>query len=263
MVRLYRFDLERGRVDVETLSPWLLGKRPDQRNQLEQQEVELTDHANRFSVALDFDQRFAGFAPIPPRAERPAADLVIPGTVAYWRFDGVAGDGAPVATGATIADASGHGNDLTVVRLDNSGPSALTAIGDHHVDQPAHASLFIDGGYSPTRGAYLRTADAAPLNRLRFERGYTLEAFMKIPRTYNDGTHDWRALGGMQDSSAWFADSPGTGSNAIHVRRFRRHRSFGPKHSAGAQFFSRTTRCGSSCLPRLRCERSRRSGGRR
>jgi hypothetical protein len=192
MIRLYGFDLARNRIDVETLSPWQLAKRPAERNPLDQLEVNLTDETNRFSLAIDFDQRFAGFAPVAERAVRPARDLVVPGTVAYWRFDAAAAPGSPVPTGATIADASGNGNDLTVVRLGGSAPSALSWIADHHADQPSHVSLSIDGG--PGRGAYLRTADGARLNRLRFERGYTLEAFLKIPAAYNDGTHNWMGL---------------------------------------------------------------------
>jgi hypothetical protein len=194
MVRLYGFDLARNRIDIETLSPWVLGKRADDRNLLEQQEVELTDDVNRFSLAIDFDQRFAGFAPVAPRPARPAPEMLVPGTVAYWRFDAQASDGAQVPTGATIPDASHSGNDLTVVRLGASAASAITWTTDHHADQPAHTSLVLDGGSAPTRGAYLRTGDTAPLNRMHFERGYTIEAFVKIPRAFNDGGHNWMGL---------------------------------------------------------------------
>jgi len=192
MIRLYGFDLARKRIDVETLSPWQLAKRPAERTPLDQLEVALTDDTNRFSLAIDFDQRFAGFAPVVARAARPARELVVPGTVAYWRFDAAARPGAAVPSAATVADDSGNGNHLTVVRLAGSAPSALTWTSDHHADQPSHVSLAIAGG--PGRGAYLRTADGAPLGRLRFERGYTLEAFLKIPRAYRDGTHNWMGI---------------------------------------------------------------------
>jgi hypothetical protein len=210
MLRLYGFDLARKRIDVETLSPWVLAKAPGERTPLDRGEIELTDETNRFSLAIDFDQRFAGFAPVPPRAARPAQDLVVPGTVAYWRFDAAGTEGAPVPTGATIADASGNGNDLSVVRLDGSDPSALVWSADHHADQPSHASLVIGGGGSPARGAYLRTADNAPLNRMQFERGYTIEAFVKIPEAFNAGGHNWMGIYSWMGKSADAGKTGGT-----------------------------------------------------
>jgi hypothetical protein len=190
MLRLYGFDLARGRIDVQTFSPFMLGKSPERRNPLDRLEVELTDDANRFSISMDFAARFAGFAPVPPRPARPAPAVLVPGTVAYWRFDASAVDGVPVPTGATFADLSGHGNYVTAARIGASGPSALTWSLDHHDDQPAHASLYFDGA-SGGHGGYLQTAAGAPINGLRFERGYTIEAFLKIQQGYDGGSHDW------------------------------------------------------------------------
>jgi hypothetical protein len=190
MVRLYGFDVARGRIDVQTFSPWMLGKSPERRNPLERLEVELSDDTNRFSIPIDFDARFAAFAPVAPRPPRPASAVVVPGTVAYWRFDTGAADGAPVPTGATFADLSGHGNDVAVARIGSSGPAALTWSTDHHGDQPAHASLYFAGA-SGGQGAYLQTAPGAPIDGMRFEHGYTIETFLKIPPAYDDGTHDW------------------------------------------------------------------------
>ena len=215
MLRLYGFDLARKRIDVETLSPWVLAKRPSERTPLDRGEIELTDDTNRFSLAVDFDQRFAGFAPVTPRAARPASELVVPGTVAYWRFDAAGAAGAAVPTGATITDASGNGNDLSVVRLDGSAPSALTWTADHHADQPSHASLVIDGGGSPARGAYLRTSDTAPLNSMKFERGYTIEAFMKIPGAFDAGGHNWMGLYSWMGKSADAGKTGGTPEEPI------------------------------------------------
>jgi hypothetical protein len=69
MIRLYHFDLQRNRIDVETIAPFLLAT----------QEARLTTPTDYFSVPIDFTQRFAGFAPVPARpacsagAARPAA----------------------------------------------------------------------------------------------------------------------------------------------------------------------------------------------
>lgn len=67
MIRLYRFDLDRNVIDVETVSPWILGRAKKGLNELERQEMELSGDADRFSVEIDFQQRFSGFAPVPAR----------------------------------------------------------------------------------------------------------------------------------------------------------------------------------------------------
>lgn len=176
MIRLYRFDLARDTIDIETFTPWV------QHNPLGQLEVELTDDTNRFSVGIDFAERFAGFDPIPARPSRPAGQLVIPGTVAYWRFEDT----------AVVRDRSGRGNHLTRVDLPGTPADAIRRTGEHHDDQPAHASLLFDGAKNPPRGGYFRTPDAAELNRMTFRDGYTIEAFVKLhPDT---DAHSWMGV---------------------------------------------------------------------
>ena len=63
--------------------------------------AELTTTVDRFSVPIDFAQRFAGFDPVPVRPARPAKDVLVPGTLAYWRFD-AGGAGGSSFTGAQI-----------------------------------------------------------------------------------------------------------------------------------------------------------------
>ncbi|GIE94977.1 LamG-like jellyroll fold domain-containing protein [Paractinoplanes rishiriensis] len=171
MVRLYHFDLDRNRIDVETFAPWLLGK-PD-RTPLEAETAELTGDHDRFSVAVDFARRFAAFDPVPAPAPRVAAQVVDRHTAAYWRFD---------SPGAVIRDQSGNGNDLSI-RRGSPKPSA-----DHHLAAPGHASLYFDGG-----GAHLTTGAGAPLNAATFRDGYTIEIFAKLPSPFV-GVHDWMGL---------------------------------------------------------------------
>ncbi|SPL87519.1 unnamed protein product [[Actinomadura] parvosata subsp. kistnae] len=71
MVRLYAFDLVRNVIDVETISPWLLERDPDERTPLEAEHLELTGPVDRFSIEIDFDERFAGFARAPRRRPVP------------------------------------------------------------------------------------------------------------------------------------------------------------------------------------------------
>ena len=181
MVRLYHFDLARNTIDVETISPWIMGQDPAKRNELEELEIELTDDVNRFSIPIDFEQRFAGFAPVPVRPARPASQLLIPGTAAYWRFDGPVTD--------QVIDQSGKGNHLVRKQLSSDVP---TASSEFHPDQPSHASWLFPGNKNPARGGYLQTVDNAPLNAMTFMGGYTIEAFVKLADDGQD--HSWEGL---------------------------------------------------------------------
>jgi hypothetical protein len=185
MIRLYRFDLDRNVIDVETVSPWILGRAAQGLNELERQEIELSGDADRFTVEIDFAGRFAGFDPVPARPARPVSRMLVPGTVAYWRFEG------PVA--GPVRDLSGRGNDLSLVTV---GGGKLGWSADHHPDQPGHGSLEFQGFKSPLKGAYLRTVDGAPLNAATFEDGYTIEAFYRLPADWDPSHHAWSGLVG-------------------------------------------------------------------
>ncbi|MEV6944827.1 LamG-like jellyroll fold domain-containing protein [Streptomyces sp. NPDC051172] len=208
MIRLYRFDLDRNVIDVETVSPWILGRARKGLNELERQEIELSGDADRFSVEIDFQKRFSGFAPVPARPARPASKVVIPGTVAYWRFDG---HGGGTAVGGTVRDLSGRGNDLTLVTV---GGGALNWSSDHHPDQPGHGSLEFQGYKSPLRGAYLKTVDGAPLNSATFKDGYTIEAFYRLPADWDPDHNAWSGIvsrtgtGGAAGKTADDPDEP-------------------------------------------------------
>ncbi|NEC85854.1 LamG-like jellyroll fold domain-containing protein [Streptomyces sp. SID12501] len=208
MIRLYHFDLDRDTIDVETVSPWILGRAAKGLNELEREEMELSGDADRFSVDIDFEQRFSGFAPVAPRPARPVKKMLVPGTVAYWRFDGQR-DGAAVT--GTVRDQSGRGNDLSLVTV---GAAALTWSSDHHPDQPGHGSLEFQGYKSPLKGAYLRTVDGAPLNSATFKAGYTIEAFYRLPADWDPAHHAWAGLvsrtgtGGAAGKTADDPDEP-------------------------------------------------------
>ena len=197
MLRLYHFDLTRNTIDVETLSPWAMSRPPRERNVLAAQEARLTTSVDRFSVPLDFESRLAALATTTALVQpaRPARSVVVPGTLAYWRFDGGGANGTPVTAGQAIRDLSGHGNDLaTLVTVPGSAGNALTWSSDHAPGQPGHGSLYFDGGQNPLRGAYLTTAAKAPLNTETFASGFTFEVFVKIPLDWNASDNSWMAV---------------------------------------------------------------------
>ena len=194
MIRSYRFDLDRGVIDVATFSPWIRELGSARRNRLAAQESELTSAVDRFSVPIDFEQRFAGFAPVPARPARPAKALLVRDTLAYWRFDNGGADGSAVVGTQVVRDLTGLGNDLLWQGVPGSPADALTWSADHHPDQPGHGSLLFRGQGSPLLGCYLQTAPDAPLNRAAFEHGYTFEAFFKLPADWDPGQNAWTAL---------------------------------------------------------------------
>ncbi|WP_245966506.1 LamG-like jellyroll fold domain-containing protein [Sphaerisporangium album] len=219
MIRLYHFDLVRDVIDVETFSPWFLARDPQRRTPLEAETLELTGPADRFSVEIDFAARFQGFAPVVPPAPRPARAVMPRGTEAYWRFDteGLSGAGTAgnrIAPGTVVRDLTGHGNDLTVQRLNSSAPEVLTWSPEHHDGQPAHASLRFDGGKNPDRGAILEAVAGAPVNSMKFRSGYTIEAFVKLPEPF-EGDHAWMGIlswegrnGDAGKTNGWSRDEP-------------------------------------------------------
>lgn len=198
MIRMYGFDVVRNVIDVQTFSPWFLARDPEKRSPLEAETIELTGPVDRFSLDIDFAERFAGFSRAVPPAPRPPAAVMPRGTVAYWRFDtsGTVAAGKPgtsVPDGVVVRDLSGHGNDLTVSRVGAAGQDALTWSADHHPGQPAHASLRFDGGKSPDHAAILTTAAGAALNSEKFTSGYTIETFIRLPEPF-EGDHAWMGI---------------------------------------------------------------------
>ncbi len=189
MIRLYHFDLARNTIDVETINPWILAQPPEARNELAAEIARITGPVDNFSIPIDFQQRFAGFIPTPVRPGRPVARELVPGTRAYWRFDGQAAPGTALRAGQLVRDLSGRGNDLTVVSLPGAAADALTVSAEHHPDQPGHASLKFVGGRNPVHGSYLTTGPNAPLNKETFTDGYTIETFVMLPLDWDAGAN--------------------------------------------------------------------------
>jgi len=72
------------------------------------------------------------------------------------------------------------------------GGDAPAVSAEFQPDQPGHASWLFPGGKDPARGGYLKTADDAPLNKLTFRGGYTIEAFVKLADDGQD--YSWESL---------------------------------------------------------------------
>jgi len=218
MIRLYTFDLAEGQVDVETFSPWAEQAVADG-NPLAHQVARPTTPGDRavdqFSLELDFEERFASFTPEPAarRPGAPVADSLVEGTVAYWRLGDTARgrreDGRPVTpTARSLRDLSGRGNDLQLVVLPDGDRSSLTYADADDPDQPGSGSLLFDAG-ARGDGAYLRTADGAPMNALDLSGGYTIEAYVRLPEDCCGGDRAWMGVLGRLASGVSAGKSGG------------------------------------------------------
>lgn len=142
-------------------------------------------------------------APAQPTAETEDAMMnpyVIEGTVAYWSFDGEeTPDGEPLAAeDIVVVDLSGSGNDLYRMDMENGEPEHLIWSDEHAEDMPSMGSIRILGNNDTQIGAYLITAEDAPLNLLTFEDGYTVEAFVKMPEDWSPETNRWTGILGRR-----------------------------------------------------------------
>jgi hypothetical protein len=215
MLRLYQFDLDHDTIEVSTFSPYTLSIPREERNALARNEAELTDPNNHFVTNIDFKDRFSSFQAVPPPPPVPVTHVLIPDTVAYWRFDN-SPVGLPLPEGPTAIaarDLSGNGNDLSRVTLANGQTTDLVYTDKYDAQQPSRGSLFFNGSrLNPTLGgAYLRTVDGAPINGMTFSNGYTIEAFVRFPADCCGANHQWMGIlsrMGTGGQAGKFGDDP-------------------------------------------------------
>lgn len=221
MLRAYRFDLDRNTIDVSTFSPWIHELQSQQvSNTLASELASLTSDVDQFTMQVDFKARFkdlptaasvasstsatssktstAAASAVQSAAahkfKREAQNPVVPGTLAYWRFDGHE-SGRAVSNDTVIVDRSGHGNDLHYRAANGTPAEALTWSRAHHHSQAGPMSLNFTSHKKPSlSGAYFQTADNATLNGEEFEHGYTFETFFNLPNSWDPDQNAWSAL---------------------------------------------------------------------
>ncbi|MFS2164206.1 LamG-like jellyroll fold domain-containing protein [Variovorax sp. Varisp62] len=224
LMRLYEFDLTNKQIKVLSFSPWVPQKPADTLNTFDQ--AVLTTPNEAFVIDVDFAQRFAGFnksfgtgsATIdsslvdqaramilanykdPATVEqRPAANSddypKVPNTLAHWRFFGGAVN-QPVLPGTVVADVTGN-NPLHRDAL-NQGGIVGAADGDivwtddrHYLSAAPGSVRFLNTNKNTPRLSYFLTDAAAPINAQTLENGYTVEAFIKIDKSWTSGNQAW------------------------------------------------------------------------
>lgn len=242
LMRFYEFDLTGNRIKALSFSPWVPQKPADKLNEFDQ--AMLTGPNEQFEIEMHFAQRFARFNPefaaaepsnlplteaatalvlgnfqdLEPPVRTPAADAddypKIVETLAHWRFVGTAGNA--VADGATVADLSGNGNDLTrgalnVPPTNTAQLSDLQWVGDKHFLSASPGSVSFRNASGAPRLSYFHTAAGAPLNAETFDSGYTVEAFVKLDKNWTADTNAWMNImtrGGRRGNIPGFSGGP-------------------------------------------------------
>ena len=223
MMRLYEVDLGRNRIDVLSFSPWVLRKPANTLNQFDF--AELTQPNQRFSIAINFKKRFAGFQRFKPtlsvsgaailprvRAEqlagfvnpvpavvRPPADVndypSVSETYAHWRPPVSLVEGQVVQVGEQMTDVV---NGFHLARTSLIGAAQVGDVvwtkDKHRLSSAAGSVRFLnsDKSTSPPRlSAFATAANADGVNGRSFWNGYTFEAFVKIPPDWTASKHRW------------------------------------------------------------------------
>ncbi|MET3444172.1 hypothetical protein ABIC94_004981 [Variovorax paradoxus] len=224
LMRLYEFDLSHKQIKVLSFSPWVPQKPADTLNSFDQ--AVLTTPNESFVIEMDFAQRFAGFnktfgtgeavieGSLVDRAkamilanykepdvtvQRPAANSddypQVGNTLAHWRFFGGTVN-QPVLPGTVIADVTGN-NPLHRDTL-NQGGIAGAADADivwsddrHHLSAAPGSVRFLNTDKNVPRLSYFLTEAAAPINGQTLDNGYTVEAFVKIDKSWTSSKQAW------------------------------------------------------------------------
>jgi hypothetical protein len=225
LMRLYEFDLAANVIKVLSFSPWVPMKPADSRNTFDQ--AVLTEPNHNFTINMNFARRFARFNPafgagLTPTSSslveqakamiltnytEPSREVQLPAkdaddypkvasTMAHWRFFGGV-EGSAVTPGTMIADVTGN-NPLKRDQLNIDGVKGAEAndvlwSNDRHRLSACPGSVaFLNANKNTPRLSYFLTDANAAINAATFaDRGYTIEAFIKIDKGWDKSKHAW------------------------------------------------------------------------
>ena len=224
LMRLYEFDLTHKQIKVLSFSPWVPQKPAATLTSFDQAVLATPNEA--VTIEMDFAQRFAGFNKsfgtgsatidgslvdqarsmilanyIEPEvaAQRPAANPEdypkVANTLAHWRFFGGAVN-QPVPPGTVIADVTGanplHRDALNQGGIQGAADGDIVWTDDrHHLSAAPGSVRFLNTDKNVPRLSYFLTEAAAPINGQTLESGYTVEAFVKIDKSWTSNKQAW------------------------------------------------------------------------
>ena len=225
LMRLYEFDLTNKQIKVLSFSPWVPQKPAGTLNSFDQ--AVLTTPNEAFVIDMDFAQRFAGFnksfgagsATIDSSLVDQARAMILanytdPATVEQrrrrrvrtttrrwrtrWRIG--ASSAARSTSRCCRAPSSPTSTGTNPLHRDalNQGGVVGAADGDivwtddrHHLSAAPGSVRFLNTNKNTPRLSYFLTDAAAPINAQTLESGYTIEAFVKIDKSWTSANQAW------------------------------------------------------------------------
>ncbi|MFB7642445.1 LamG-like jellyroll fold domain-containing protein [Peribacillus butanolivorans] len=127
--------------------------------------------------------------------------------VADWKFSKQHVKSGSIDNGnLIIEDASKQGNDLKLVTIgDQASPELNNMIKwseeDYH-NQEKVDSLQFANYKNAHSGRYFKTIKEAPINKEQFDKGFTIEAVIKLPNNFEDRLHSWMGILTRQGQAA-------------------------------------------------------------
>lgn len=240
-MRIYEFDLSENKIRSLTFSPWVPMKPKATLNAFDR--AVLDEPNNEFEIAIDFKQRFAGFAPSfgpgSPTRDEPIVETVRamildgyeeptppatalpydsedypshPDTVAHWRFHRGT-PGQPVAANAQVRDETGA-NPLRRGLAAGAPLEGAVWSAERHARTAANGSVCFTSPTNPN-AHYFATLAGVPINNDYLMTGYTVEAVMKIDRDWSAANNAWMSVmtrGGKRLSVPGWSGSYGDSS---------------------------------------------------
>ncbi|MFE4430024.1 LamG-like jellyroll fold domain-containing protein [Peribacillus butanolivorans] len=127
--------------------------------------------------------------------------------VADWKFSKQHVKSGSIDKGnLIIEDASKQGNDLELVTIgDQASPELKNMIKwsekDYHNQEKVDSLQFANYKNAPS-GRYFKTIKEAPINKEQFDKGFTIEAVIKLPNNFEDRLHSWMGILTRQGQAA-------------------------------------------------------------
>ncbi|WP_062135440.1 metallophosphoesterase [Demequina aestuarii] len=217
------FDLDAGVIDFATISPWVTVKRDASLTPADT--PVFSGPQADFTLDIDFEERFAGFAPdfgpgdgsfgdLSERAKEIASEgweggdgagaLVaagsradypeVEGTLAHWRFGAI--DEGVLPEGGVVPDETGD-NPMHRLPLDQINAPAeveqttITHENVAHLSSDRGAICFADTSRQDGTLNYVTTDYEVPVTRAAFEAGYTVESFVYLSEEWTVEDNRW------------------------------------------------------------------------
>ena len=262
IMTLFEFDLTNNSIDVDTVSPWVSKKHADA---LTSTDTPVLDGKwQQFSLPIDFGARFGWSAPTAAQADNVdlserAKQIVsagwtgqgkeqqlavagndsdyvrVDGTIAHWRFGGVAGGDMTDTT--EIPDIAGSSPMYRNPVDDTDAPDTSDDVSISHANVPVYSAdkgavCFTDvhrnAGARDNLG-YITTEYGAPATfaRLDATTGYTLETFLQMDTNWTEAANRWGAAITRGGARQWMgindSSDPGAGAAWLGISNLREY----------------------------------------